>query len=159
MRILLVTHDFPPLNSSAARRPYSWAAAWSARGHHVHVVTTAKYHFDGHDGFDVSQVGYEISEVAYLPARYHLVTGASNPGGERLSRGFDLLRRATRRLRLGLGLMTQTSMLARKALLRACFDAHRRRPFDVVVSTSGPEVCTFVAHAFTKETGVPRRLS
>lgn len=155
MRILLVAHDFPPLNSSAARRPYSWATAWSARGHDVQVVTTAKYCFDGRPGFDLPQVGYTLTEVAYLPARYALAAGAPDNGGQMPSRTFELLRRATRRMRLGLGLMTQTPMLASGALLRACLDKHSHTPFDLIVSTSGPEVCTFVAHAFAKRTGIP----
>lgn len=153
MRILLLTHDFPPLNSSAARRPYSWAVAWAARGHDVHVVTTVKYRFDGHAGLNLPQAGFALTQVAYLPERYKLATeSASNAG---LSRSLDFVRRATRRLRLGLGLMTQTPMLARAALLHRCLEEHQRKPFDVIVSTSGPEVCTFVAHAFTKRTGVP----
>ncbi len=153
MRILLLAHDFPPLNSSAARRPYSWAVAWAARGHDVHVVTTVKYRFDGHAGLDLPRTGFALTEVAYLPQRYRLV--ANSDPSPRLSRGLDFVRRATRRLRLGLGLMTQTPMLARAALLHRCLEEHRRSPFDVIVSTSGPEVCTFVAHAFAKRTGVP----
>lgn len=157
MRILLIAHDFPPLNSSAARRPYSWAVAWAARGHDVHVMTTVKYRFDGHIGVDLPPVGYRVSEVAYLPERYRLQSLAERDqvGLKPPSLLFDLVRRTTRRLRLGLGLLTQTPMLAFRSLLRQCLVEHRRSPFDLVVSTSGPEVCTFVAHAFAKRTGVP----
>lgn len=42
MRILIVTTFFPPLNSIASLRPYSWAKYWSASGHDVTVLTTLK---------------------------------------------------------------------------------------------------------------------
>lgn len=153
MRILLLAHDFPPLNSSAARRPYSWACVWSIHGHDVHVVTTVKYRFDGYAGLDLPRDGFTVSEVAYLPERFRL--GRVQAGKASLSVGWDFVRRATRRLRLGLGLMTQVPMLARSALLQTCLEEHRKTPFDVIVSTSGPEVCTFVAYSFTKKTNVP----
>jgi glycosyltransferase involved in cell wall biosynthesis len=123
----------------------------------VQVVTTVKYRFDGHLGLDLQPAGYGVSEAAYLPARYRLARGGDQGGALTGSSSFlfDVVRRATRRLRLGLGLMTQTSMLALRALLRECLAQHQRAPFDVVVSTSGPEVCTFVAHAFATRTGVP----
>lgn len=42
MRILIITHYFPPLNSVASLRPYSWAKHWSTLGHDVTVLTTLK---------------------------------------------------------------------------------------------------------------------
>nr|WP_326343840.1 hypothetical protein [Odoribacter splanchnicus] len=40
MRILIVTHYFPPENAIASLRPYSWAKYWTAIGHQVTVLTT-----------------------------------------------------------------------------------------------------------------------
>lgn len=42
MRILIISTYFPPLNSIASLRPYSWAKSWSREGHDVTVLTTAK---------------------------------------------------------------------------------------------------------------------
>lgn len=42
MRILIISTFFPPLNSIASLRPYSWAKYWSQAGHDVTVLTTAK---------------------------------------------------------------------------------------------------------------------
>ena len=42
MRILIVSTFFPPQNSIASLRPYSWAKWWSKTGHEVTVVTTVK---------------------------------------------------------------------------------------------------------------------
>ena len=42
MRILILTAFFPPQNSIASLRPYSWAKVWTLLGHKVTVVTPAK---------------------------------------------------------------------------------------------------------------------
>ena len=47
LRILIVAHAFPPMNSIASHRPYSWARFWRDEGHEIHVLTPAKHHFDG----------------------------------------------------------------------------------------------------------------
>lgn len=40
MRILIITHYFPPENAIASLRPYSWAKYWTQLGHQVTVLTT-----------------------------------------------------------------------------------------------------------------------
>lgn len=42
MKILIVSSYFPPMNSIASLRPYSWAKYWSKMGHDVTVLTTKK---------------------------------------------------------------------------------------------------------------------
>jgi len=42
MRILIICHYFPPLNSVASLRPYAYARYWSEKGHEVTVLTTDK---------------------------------------------------------------------------------------------------------------------
>ncbi len=155
MRILIIAHDFPPLNSSASRRPYSWARAWSARGHDVQVLTTVKYATDGRADLALDCAGFAVHAVPYLPFARPLATATADGAGGPRSALFELVRRATRRLRLGLGVYTQTTMLAWRSLRRAALRLHAQRPFDFVISTSGPEVCTFVAHGFAARTGTP----
>ena len=42
MKILIVSTYFPPANSIASLRPYSWAKWWSRAGHDITVLTTEK---------------------------------------------------------------------------------------------------------------------
>lgn len=42
MKILIISAFFPPQNSIASLRPYSWAKYWSRAGHEVTVLTTEK---------------------------------------------------------------------------------------------------------------------
>jgi len=156
LRILIIAHDFPPLNSSASRRPYSWARTWSRLGHEVHVLTTAKYATDGTAYSSLDCSGFEVHEMPYLPLSRPVPRSAAHdaPPPQR-SFAFELVRRATRRLRLGLGVFTQTTMLARRALLRRAIALHAEQRFDFVISSSGPEVCSYVAHSFSRRTGTP----
>jgi glycosyltransferase involved in cell wall biosynthesis len=39
MKILIISYYFPPINSIASLRPYSWAKFWSQMGHDVTVLT------------------------------------------------------------------------------------------------------------------------
>jgi len=42
MKILIISSFFPPQNSIASLRPYSWAKYWSRSGHDVTVLTVSK---------------------------------------------------------------------------------------------------------------------
>ena len=46
MNILIVSHYFPPGNSIAALRPYSWAKYWSRMGHQVTVAENGRIALD-----------------------------------------------------------------------------------------------------------------
>ncbi len=59
MRILIVSHYFPPLNLIASYRPYSWAKYWNRAGHDVTVLTTPKgqsQETDKNEGFRTVEI-------------------------------------------------------------------------------------------------------
>lgn len=45
-KVLIISYDWPPRNSIATHRPYSWAKYWSADGYDVTVLTAKKKFFD-----------------------------------------------------------------------------------------------------------------
>jgi len=63
MKIIILVHYFPPLNSVASLRPYSWARYWTKLGHDVTVVTTKKHR----NNFDLNfeNNGFNIKEIEY----------------------------------------------------------------------------------------------
>ncbi len=66
MKILIITHYYPPLNTIGALRPYSWAKYWSLCGHDVYVLTTKKYPFDGNlDLTRNNHINAKVIEVPY----------------------------------------------------------------------------------------------
>lgn len=72
MRILLITHCFPPLNSAGSLRVYSWAKYWSRAQCDVTVITTRKKSFDGPLNLAVNEGDLEqlkVIEVDYWPFR------------------------------------------------------------------------------------------
>lgn len=156
LRILIVAHDFPPLNSSASRRPYSWARTWTDMGHDVHVLTTAKY---AHDQLtDVSQdmSGFTVHAVPYLPwvqpmgSMKSATSRATDRGRFGHSTIYDIVRHLTRRLRLGLGMFTEKTTLAYFSMVRAGKKLLRENDFDLIVSTSGPDMCPMVGAALAR---------
>lgn len=54
MKILIVADYFPPQNSIASLRPYTWAKYWSLMGHEVTVLTTEKNKHDNNLKLDCS---------------------------------------------------------------------------------------------------------
>jgi len=61
MNILIITHYFPPLNSIASLRPYSWAKYWTMSGHNVTVLTTAKV--PSSIDFNLSMSGFNVISI------------------------------------------------------------------------------------------------
>ena len=54
MKILIISTFFPPQNSIASLRPYSWAKYWKRAGHDITVLTTNKVKTDVHLSYDCS---------------------------------------------------------------------------------------------------------
>ncbi|NGX42636.1 MAG: hypothetical protein K940chlam7_00916 [Chlamydiae bacterium] len=69
MRILIISTFFPPLNSIASLRPYSWAKYWTLEGHDVTVLTTQKQQ-DPTLALNLPNPGFELIEVP-LPSLFH----------------------------------------------------------------------------------------
>lgn len=158
LRILIVAHDFPPLNSSASRRPYSWARTWTDLGHEVHVLTTAKYAHDRLTDARQDMTGFIVHAVPYLPwsrpsATATMPAAAASPE-PRHGRVFGAVRDLTRGLRLGLGLFTEKTTLAYFPMLRAGRKLLARHRFDLIVSTSGPDMCPMVGAGLARSAGV-----
>lgn len=154
LRILIITHDFPPLNSSAAHRPFSWARVWTDAGHEVHVLTTEKYSHDGRVDLQHDLKGIKIHPVPYLRGMPPIRTGVS-PGSSSRGKLFDWIRLFTRKVREGFGPFAQAQVLFYRPLLRAGRDLLRINHFHLIISTSGPDVCPLVAKQLASEQGIP----
>lgn len=84
MRILIISTYFPPLNSIASLRPYSWAKSWSKAGHDVMVLTTVKSN-DATTPLNLSTEFFKVKSVPIpewiirLKNRYHSSNTSSLP--------------------------------------------------------------------------------
>ena len=64
MKIIIISTYFPPQNSIASLRPYSWAKWWSKMGHDVTVLTTRKRQLPSDLNLDTS-----LFTILELPVR------------------------------------------------------------------------------------------
>lgn len=152
LRILVVTHFFPPLNSIASHRPYSWARTWTDMGHEVHVLTTEKYSFDGSMDLQYDLSGFSVHVVPYLRKKRDAQAGRLD---KKSVERWEWLKKVSRRLRFGLGMFGDLRMLAYFRMLKAGSALLDAQPFDFVVSTYQPEVVHFVAHKLSRRFNVP----
>jgi len=71
MRILIISAYFPPENSSASLRPYTWAKYWTKIGNQVSVLTTVKDR-DKPEAMHVDNNGFQVNEINYSSFFYSI---------------------------------------------------------------------------------------
>lgn len=156
LRILIVTTFFPPLNSIASLRPYSWAKFWTQTGHDVTVLTIEKEESDIQ--LNVNNPGYKVIETAQprlmkkLKSSYKSSPG-NNAGVVNSAAAFKSWIKAPfiglfDWLRYKRGIFNACRMPDFTDLwIRPAVDAAAGLgKFDVVVSTAGPYSVHIVAH-------------
>lgn len=156
MKVLIVSTFFPPLNSIASLRPYSWAKYWSLAGHDVTVLTTAKEE-DSERSLNFPRDAFRVVEVpmpsivSRLKRKNHAAEGKKSKKGL-LSRFFDYLRFEKGVLNAA-RMPDFADLWALKAYREITRDAQE---WDLIVSTAGPYSVHFIAHQMKKK-GLAKR--
>lgn len=152
LRILVVSHSFPPLNVISTYRLYHWVKYWSRLGHDVTVLTTKKYGFEGNlDFLPMALENTETVEVDYLPSilKSHLAEGRSRPTIPEKTHNASWMRhlseRALRILRNNCGQFAHPTAFWIKPAARVGKRLLRTQGFDAVVSSFGPASAHAVA--------------
>jgi len=153
VRILLLSHFFPPLNAIASHRAYGWARAWTEMGHEVHVVTPVKYPIDGPFGLDLPMDGLTVLAVPYFWDR--LERAAPSPPSAMQNARWSDVKRRTRALRNRLGPLGDVRMLLVPSLVHAGAALAARLPFDLMVSNFGPASTLIAGSILARRTGLP----
>ena len=153
-RILIITYAFPPLNSIASHRPYSWARVWCDEGHTIHVLTLAKYGYDGFSDLQCDMNGIWVHEAPYLGQHGHSSVSSSTEPVKSAHR-WEWLKRVTRRIRLGLGMFGDVRLLAYPSMVREGLRIGRDQKIDLIIATAPPEMVFFVARTLSKKLGIP----
>jgi glycosyltransferase involved in cell wall biosynthesis len=157
LRILIISTFFPPLNSIASLRPYSWAKYWTLAGHHVEVLTVIKQQEPSLDlAFD--NPGFIVHEVSLpkwikqMKKKYH--SADSLPTGR--TSFFALLKKNIKTLFQSLrektGILSSCRMpdLA-DFWIKPAFKSIKDKPcWDLVISTAGPYPVHIVASKLKK---------
>ena len=150
MKILIVTHFYPPVNSIASLRPYAWAKYWSRMGHEVCILTTRKETFDQPLNLEINHKDDEIriETVKYWPfSNYELVQHHQEIESKNKTSYFRKLIDQTKRIRknIGTGNLINIRMLWILPAIKAALSIYRNWNYDVVVSTCGPPASHIIA--------------
>lgn len=166
MRILIISTFFPPLNSIASLRPYSWAKYWTQAGHDVTVLTTEKPHLSvnlnlPNNGFKIIDIpgphflqtlkkDYQTTVTAttlktsesHQPNRHQSIEYKIK---QKLAQGFNFIRQKT-------GIFSSCRMpdFADFWIRPAIKAARKEKPWDLIVSTAGPYAVHIVAASLKK---------
>lgn len=159
MRILIIATFFPPLNSIASLRPYSWAKCWSLAGHDVTVLTMQKPPHPTTD-LHLPNTGFQVVEVP-LP-RFLQALKKDYQETRQAGQKTSLIKRGLIRiydyLRYKRGLFHSCRMpdFADFWIGRAGKVAEELGPWDLVVSTAGPYAVHIIAEKLKKR-GMAKR--
>lgn len=153
-RILIVSTFFPPLNSVASLRPYSWAKYWTEAGHAVDVLTTEKP-----DNLPAplpySTQGFNVI-AAPMPRLLNLLKAGyqTNQPGHEKSKSFSFktpLVRAFNYLRFKKGIFNSCRMPDFSDFwILPALKALKKQEWDVVVSTAGPYSVHLIAECLKR---------
>lgn len=140
MNILIVTYDWPPRNSIATHRPYSWAKYWSKEGGaNVTVLTAKKKFFD--QPLDLNLP--ELENVRVIESDYKSLVSA--PTGSK-SELIDFLKKIKRIVSGFIGweydVRSAWAGSVQEMIQNLGLD------FDLIVSTYGPDSAHCIASAF-----------
>lgn len=160
MKILIVSSHFPPLNSIASLRPYSWAKCWAALGHDITVLTTRKPYSDNRLDADLSFLTLLEVPIPGVDLLRRFDDPANRSGAVRVDHAAEGRWRLANRLnamRRKRGLFMSARMPDHHDLwIRPALRAVRDRHWDLVVSSHGPYACHLIAWRL-KRTGRARR--
>jgi len=155
MKIMIMTHAFPPMNATASHRVYSWAKTWSEDGHKVHVVTPEKHAFDGSMDLNYDISDLNVHTVPYL-RRKKARDASVDPFQKQNIEKWERLKTHTRKFRFGMGMFTDLRMLSFGPLMRKGRQLLRKNGgFDFIISSYPPEVVHLAAERLSREAGIP----
>ena len=158
MRILIISTFFPPQNSIASHRPYSWAKYWSKAGHDVVVLTTPKNKLSA-EPIIASQTGFHVVERGYgslmdwiinsYKTKQSTVVKAKPTNQGHIKKALNRIFKKIDDFRISRGIFHYrrfpdfSSYWAKNAIKWAI----SQEPWDIVISTYGPHTTHAVGYA------------
>lgn len=162
MRILIIANFFPPLNSIASLRPYSWAKYWTEAGHSVTVLTTEKK-IDPAVTLNLPNNGFDVIEIPMpnfinsLKDNYKASSSKQAPHQPNsthfLTKAKKYLIKMFHYFRYSKGIFNSCRMPDFSDLwIRPALKAvYQKEKFDLVVSSAGPYSVHIIAASIKKK--------
>jgi nucleoside-diphosphate-sugar epimerase/glycosyltransferase involved in cell wall biosynthesis len=144
-RVLIITYDWPPRNSIATHRPYSWARYWAAQGVDVTVLTATKKFFDLPLDLDLPTLdGVHVREVDYTA----LIPISNSAQSELAPLLTNMLKKVKSMVSYVLGWEYDVRSNWAAGAKRMVDEIGTN--FDVVISTYGPDSAHKIASKFKR---------
>ena len=160
LKILIISHFFPPLNKIGSLRPLSWAKYWTKMEHDVRVLTTRKETFDGVLNLQIAfgeSKCVVIEEVPYWPFKtrdYYINENSYKRNTSGPTPAVMKIKRIVRNLRRFVGSFPNIHDLWIIPGLRKALEIYKQWPFEVVVSSYGPTSPHIIAGILKRKLGV-----
>lgn len=144
-KVLIITYDWPPRNSIATHRPYSWARYLSEKGVEVTVLTAQKQFFDEPLDLDLPKLdGVKVVEADYK-VMMPIYSSSKNLNPQRWLGVLKKLKEFISNLSgWEYDIRSNWAGAADGMIKEVGFD------FDVVISTYGPDSAHLIASKFKK---------
>lgn len=144
-KILIVTYDWPPRNSIATHRPYSWARYWAEQGIEVTVLTANKKFFDQPLDLDLPQ----LNGVKVVNADYKALIPISNAVRHQTA---SRLIKPFKKIKSFISTLSGWEYDVRSNWAKTAERMTKEigTDFDVIVSTYGPDSAHKIASKFKK---------
>lgn len=145
MKILIITDYFPPQNSIASLRPYTWAKYWTQMGHEVIVLTTQKNKQDNDLKLDCSifQV-IEIENSFKKRLKFFFHKKLAHPSlNQKIENDSNHIKKYIKNKIVSFikerGIFSTARMPDfNDFIIKKAYDAVKNETFDLVISTAGP---------------------
>lgn len=147
-KILIISTFFPPLNSIASLRPYSWAKEWSQMGHSVTILTTKKEALQNSLDLDLSNI-----DILEVESSINLKRLKSNYNQKKQAAKKGFLHRLIHRMKYKYGLLNACRMpdFADFWIYPAYKKILNYKKFDFVISTCGPYSVHIIAYLLKRK--------
>lgn len=165
LKILIISHRFPPLNTMGSLRPYFWAKYWARIGYDVCVLTFKKESFDGPLNLQIDpdeMRAVRIEEIPYWRSirKYSIDQGKSFKNIHRDSKSIKtplllkLIKILVKNIRKLTGMRLYNDYLWALPAYRRAFEIYREWPFNVIVSSYGPAASHIIAGILKRKLNV-----
>lgn len=151
MRILIITTFFPPLNSIASLRPYTWAKYWSQAGHDVTVLTSEKSE-DEKTALNLPTEGFRIIECPGSKI-LKILKNRNAPEGSGKGHAPGLIKQFIHFLRFKKGIFNAARMPDFSDIwaFYAWNKIKKEGKWDLVISTAGPYSVHLIAYMLKRK--------
>lgn len=151
MKILIISYYFPPINSIASLRPYSWAKYWSQMGHEVTVLTASEAKKSNDLNIDCSL----FNMIRITNPLKNLMTPSITEGSIQIncqSQSKPTFLRKFKTFLQSRGIMSTARMPDfNDVVIAKSVDAISSAQFDFIISTAGPYTEHLIAHKIMKK--------